>query len=172
MKKLIALALCAVMCVGLLAGCGAEPAPTATPKPTPEELAADYKAAIEAARTEADNADRPIFVTGQEEEMGSIMWDVLGFAASDVYSFALSLSVMNTQAYCVGLFMPAEGKAETVTAGLEKYIENTQNSFEFYLPDQGEIANNAILETLDDGSVLIVMTDGWQEVHDGIIAAL
>ena len=55
--------------------------------------------------------------------MGSVYWELLGFAESDVYSCAFSLSVMNVQAYCVGLFMPAEGKAEAVTAGLEKYIE-------------------------------------------------
>ena len=48
----------------------------------------------------------------------------------------------------------------------------TQRSFEHYLPDQGEIANNAILKTLDDGTVMLVMSEGWDEVAEGITAAL
>ncbi len=172
MKKTLALILSAILCVGLLAACGT---PAADPTPTPltgAELAEHYKTAIEAGRTESDNTDRPINITGEEEEMGSLFWEMLGFASTDLDAFAVSLSLFNTQAYCVGLFKPLEGKTETVTAGLQKYIESMQSSFEFYLPDQGEIANNAILKTLDDGTVIIVMSDGWQEVYDGIVAAL
>ena len=171
MKKITALILALAMCFAL-AACGAEPAPTPTPMPSAEELAETYKAAIEGARSEQDNADRGIMYTGQSEPMGSIYWELLGFGESDVYSCAFSLSVMNVQAYCVGLFMPAEGKAEAVTAGLEKYIEAMQQSFENYLPDQGVIADNAVLETLDDGSVLIVMCEGQDTVRDAVVANL
>ncbi len=91
---------------------------------------------------------------------------------AEKYASAIAQSLMNVQAYCVGLFMPAEGKAEAVTAGLEKYIEAMQQSFENYLPDQGVIADNAVLETLDDGSILLVMSPEWDSVHDGIVSAL
>ena len=172
MKKAIALALGAILCLGLLAACGT---PAADPTPTPlsgAELAEHYKAAIEAGRTESDNADRPISCTGDGQDQGELFWQMLGFAAEDVDAYAVSLSLMNTQAYCVGLFKPVEGKAEAVSAGLQKYVESMQSSFEFYLPDQGEIANNAILKTLDDGTVIIVMSDGWDEVYAGITEAL
>ena len=171
MKKITALILALTMCFAL-AACGAEPAPTPTPMPSAEELAGTYKAAIEGARSEQDNADRGIMYTGQSEPMADLYWELLGFGESDVYSCAFSLSVMNVQAYCVGLFMPAEGKAEAVTAGLEKYIEAMQQSFENYLPDQGVIADNAVLETLDDGSVLIVMCEGQDTVRDAVVANL
>ena len=170
MKKIMSLALAAVLCLGLLAGCGAAGEPENTL--TGADLAEHYKSAIEAGRTESDNADRPINVTGEEEEMGSYFWELLGFAPEDVDAFAVSLSLMNVQAYCVGLFKPVEGKAETVTSALETYITGIQASFENYLPDQGAIADAAILETLDDGSILLVMCEGQDSVRDAIVAAL
>lgn len=166
MKKTLALVMSVILCLGLLAACGSEPSLTGA------ELAAHYKEAIEAGRTEADNTDRPLSYTGSEEETGSLIWESLGFTEADVDAYAFYLSLMNVQAYCVGLFKPVEGKAETVTAGLQAYIERTQSSFEFYLPDQGEIANAAILETLDDGSILIVMCENQDAVRDAIVAAL
>ena len=69
MKKITALILAFAMCFAL-AACGAEPAPTPTPMPSAEELAETYKAAIEGARSEQDNADRGIMYTGQSEPMG------------------------------------------------------------------------------------------------------
>ncbi len=174
MKKITALILALVM-VFALAACGETPAePTDTPEPelSGDELAAHYKAAIEGARSEQDNADRGINTSADAEEMGSIMWEVLGFTAEDVDAFAVSMSIMNVQAYCVGLFKPVEGKAETVTSALETYITGIQASFENYLPDQGAIADAAILETLDDGSVLLVMCEGQDSVRDAIVAAL
>ena len=174
MKKITALILALVM-VFALAACGETPAePTDTPEPelSGDELAAHYKAAIEGARSEQDNADRGINTSADAEEMGSIMWEVLGFTAEDVDAFAVSMSIMNVQAYCVGLFKPVEGKAEAVVAGLENYIAGQQRGFESYLPDQGVIADNAILETLDDGTVIIVMSDGWDDVYAGITEAL
>ena len=168
MKKILALILGAVMCMSLLAACGEAEEPALSGA----ELAAHYKEAITAGRSDADNADRPIYITGEEEEMGSIVWDLLGLKAEDLDAYALSVSLMNTQAYCVGLFKPVEGREEAVTSALQTYVEGTQKSFESYLPDQGEIANNAILKTLDDGTVMLVMSEGWDEVAEGITAAL
>ena len=169
MKKLTALILALAMCFAL-AACGAEPAPTPTPMPSAEELAEKYASAITAARSEDDNEFTPVVT--DPAELADYNWQLLGFAAGDVYAFAIAQSLMNVQAYCVGLFMPAEGRAEAVTAGLEKYIEAMQQSFENYLPDQGVIADNAVLETLDDGSVLIVMCEGQDTVRDAVVANL
>ena len=166
MKKTLALVMSVILCLGLLAACGSEPSLTGA------ELAAHYKEAIEAGRTEADNTDRPLSYTGSEEETGSLIWESLGFTEADVDAYAFYLSLMNVQAYCVGLFKPVEGKAEAVVAGLENYIAGQQRGFESYLPDQGVIADNAILETLDDGTVIIVMSDGWDDVYAGITEAL
>ena len=174
MKKVIALALGAVMCLGLLAACGtpaANPTPTPTePAMTPEELSAHYAEAITGARDEQENTDRPIIST--DEEMGTAYWDVLGFTADDVDAFAVSISLMNVQAYCVGVFKPAEGKTETVMTALQAYIDNMVQSFTNYLPDQLTIAESAKLEQLDDGTVVIVMCENQDTVYAAIAAAL
>ena len=194
MKKIIALALGAVLCIGLLAGCGnsaADPTPTPTtaptqtteptpsedpaptgeePAPTGDETSASYANAITGARSDQENTDRPITTTA--EEFGEIGWQTLGITAEDVDAFAVSMSFMNVQAYCVGIFKPAEGKAETVMNGLQAYIDNTVQSFTNYLPDQLTIAENARLEQLDDGTIVLVMCENQDTVYDSIVAAL
>lgn len=173
MKKTISLILSAVLCLGLLAACGApaaEPTPTPEPQLTGAELAAHYADAITAGRNEQDNADRPIVTDA--EELGSIGWEVLGLTADQLDAFAVSISFINVQAYCVGLFKPVEGQAEAVTTALQTYLDGTEQSFSSYLPDQHEIAQNAILKTLDDGTIMVVMCDGQDTVAEGIEAAL
>ena len=169
MKKLTALILALAMCFAL-AACGAEPEPTPTPMPSAEELAEKYASAITAARSEDDNEFTPVVT--DPAELADYNWQLLGFTAGDAYAFAIAQSLMNIQAYCVGLFMPAEGKAEAVMNGLQSYVDSTEQSFSTYLPDQHEIAQNAILEKLDDGSILLVMSPEWDSVHDGIVSAL
>lgn len=172
MKKTLSLILGAALCLGLLAACGSPasgPAPTQTPEPvlTGAELAAHYKEAIESARSDEDNE---AFVIDTDPE--NVAWDMLGFEAADVEAFALSWSLINVHAYTVGLFKPVEGKADAVMEGLRAHIDRTVNSFTNYLPDQLEIAENAILEQLDDGTIVLVMCSGWDEVYNGITAAL
>ena len=169
MKKTIALVLSAVMCLGLLAGCGSEPQ---EPELTGAELAAHYRDAIDSVRSDEDKEYNPVSITGEAEDLGSLVWEVLGFTAEDCDAYAFALSLMNIKAYCVGLFKPVEGSEETVMGGLEAFVAAQQQSFQSYLPDQGEIADNAILKTLDDGTVMLVMSEGWDEVAEGITAAL
>ena len=169
MKKLTALILALAMCFAL-AACGAEPEPTPTPMPSAEELAEKYASAITAARSEDDNEFTPVVT--DPAELADYNWQLLGFAAEDAYAFAIAQSLMNIKAYCVALIMPAEGKAEAVLNGLQSYVDSTEQSFSTYLPDQHEISQNAILETLDDGSILLVMSPEWDSVHDGIVSAL
>ena len=65
--------------------------------------------------------------------------------------------MMNVQAYGVAAVYPAEGKDEAVRAGLQGFIDRQKQSFELYLADQYEIASNARLETLSDGTIVLVM---------------
>lgn len=172
MKKLTAIVLGALMCLTLLAACGtpaAQPTPTATPL-TGAALAEHYKEAITAGRSDEDNEYNTIATT--EDEVGSITWEVLGLTADQLDAYAISLSLMNIKAYCVGLFKPVEGQAEAVTTALQTYLDSIEQSFSSYLPDQHEIAQNAILKTLDDGTIMVVMCADQDTVSAGIEAAL
>lgn len=138
---------------------------------TPEEYAAAYDQAIRAARSDEMNEYFPVitneggFPDATEEEM---TFALLGFTKEDVDAYAVSLSLMNVNAYAIVAAKPAEGKEETVKTGLEKYVEAQKASFENYLEDQHEIAASAKLDTLDDGTVLLVMSEGQDEIFRSI----
>ena len=65
-----------------------------------------------------------------------------------------------------------QDKADDVFSEFESYVQKTQESFEQYLPDQYEIAKDAIVEKLDNGLVIMVMCDNSQETYDNIIEQL
>ena len=144
--------------------------PAKTPAQGGSDLSAGFVNAITSARSEQENTDRPIIAKGGD--VNDLYWDTLGFAAADVSDYAFSLSLMNTQAYCVGVFKPVDGKADAVYNGLKAYIDRTIQSFTNYLPDQLVYAENARLEKLADGTVVIVMCENQDTVYDTIVAAL
>lgn len=169
MKRLCALLL--GLCL-ILSACGGKEQGGAAK--TPEELAASYETAITGARDQEMNEYFPVTTSASgmdptEEEMTFAM---LGFGPEDAEGYALSVSLMNVNAYAIVAVKPAQGKEETVKEGLENYVETQKASFERYLEDQYEIAAEAKLETLDDGTVLLVMCDGQDAVFDSIKAAL
>ena len=168
MKRIVAL--CLALCL-MLCACGGKPQEE---KKTPEELAQAYSQAITAARDEEMNQYFPVMTnTGEndptEQEM---VFSVLGFAPEDVTAYGVSLSLMNVNAYAIAAVMPAEGKEETVKTGLENYVESQKSSFEFYLEDQFAIASGARVETLDDGTLLLVMTEDQDTVLESIKTSL
>ena len=144
--------------------------PAETPAQGGSDLSAGFVNAITSARSEQENTDRPIIAKGGD--VNDLYWDTLGFAAADVSDYAFSLSLMNTQAYCVGVFKPVDGKADAVYNGLKAYIDRTIQSFTNYLPDQLVYAENARLEKLADGTVVIVMCENQDTAYDTIVAAL
>ena len=176
MKRTIAIALAAMMALALFAACGSEPAaeetqaPSAAPELTAEERAELYANAITSARSDEDNEAYGVMKTG--DEIGEMYYQSLGFTAEDVEAMAISISLINVQAYGVAVVMPAEGRAEAVEAGLQAFISSQQASFEHYLADQYEVALNAKLETLDDGTIVMVMCEGQDEVFDAIVSAI
>ena len=173
MKKtrVLALLLCAALCLGL-AACGQkEKTPAAK---TPEELTAAYVEAITAARDDELNGFFPVMTKGGDadpvnEEM---TFALLGFTPEDAEAYGVSMSLMNVSAYAIVAVKPAEGKEDTVQEGLENYMEAQKGSFQFYLEDQYEIASEAKLETLDDGTILLVMCEGQDAIFDSIKTAL
>ena len=104
--------------------------------------------------------------------MSAIILENLGLLVEDMKAFAVSSSVMNVQAYGIAAVMPAEGKAETVTSALQSYIDAQKASFEQYLADQYEVASSAKLETLEDGTILMVMCEDQDTVFDAISSAI
>lgn len=111
-------------------------------------------------------------VTSGDEDMSELVFQLLDVAEEDMEAYAISLSAMNVQAYTIALILPAEDKAETVLERIGAYVEHQQQSFEFYLADQYEIAKNAKVETLEDGTILLVMAENADEVYSAVTEAL
>ncbi len=202
MKKIIAAVLCLTMCLALMSACGTENKPAETDPVTSEEpstaptesaepseepsdepsdepstapeteapAASTLADAITTARTDEENEAYPVF--SDKAAIEDAYYQVVGFTASDVDEIAMSVSLINIKAYGIVIAKPAEGCADTVKAGLQAFIDNQCASFETYLADQYEIAKNAKLETLDDGTIVMVMCKDADAVYDAIVASL
>lgn len=202
MKKIIAAVLCLTMCFALLSACGTEnkpaetdpvtseepstaPTESAEPSEEPSEQPSDEPStapeteapatsvladAITSARTDEENEAYPVF--SDKAAIEDAYYQVVGFTAADVDDIAMSVSLINVKAYGIVIAKPAEGCTDTVKAGLQAFIDTQCNNFETYLADQYEIAKNAKLETLDDGTIVMVMCANADAVYDAIVAAL
>lgn len=137
---------------------------------TPEELNKAYAQAITAAQSQDEREAFPQITP--DDEMYELVLGVMGVQPQDLTAAALMVSVRGIQAYSVAALMPAEGKKDAVRQGLETYIQNQKNNFQFYLEDQYQIAADAKLGELSDGTLLLVMCEGQDGVFDSIKAAL
>lgn len=167
MKKILTLALALALAVTALSGCSGK---SGSDK-TPEELSELYASAITENGGEMVEYN-PVFTEVKEDDMSAIILENLGLLVEDMQAFGVSSSVMNVKAYGIAAVMPAEGKAESVTSALQGYIDAQKSSFEQYLVDQYEVANSAKLETLEDGTILMVMCEDQDTVFDAISAAI
>lgn len=97
--------------------------------------------------------------------------DLLAIGEENVSEFSVAFSMMSVHAYMVAVIKPVEGKEELVKQALETYKESTIKSFEQYLPDQLEIAQNAIV--FDEyGYIGLVMCGEQDEVKKNIVSYL
>ncbi len=155
------------------------PAPTPTPTPTPSQGTEDgdtsrgevFRAAIEGARTEEENEVFSI-VTAPDDMDAELYLTLLGLTAEDMTDFAISISPMNIRAYGIAVITPAEGREDAVKEALNGFVELQKSNFERYLEDQYAIAQAALVETLDDGTVVMVMSEGQDDIFSSIETAL
>lgn len=162
MKRLTAAALVFLLA---LTGCSGKQSGNAVL--TPEERTQLYRTAIAAARDEETNQFQPI-LTGEQDENADMVFTLLGLRPEDMNAYALSVSLKNVSAYGVAAIYPAAGREDAVLEGLRGYVETQRKSFEQYLPDQYELAVNARVETLEDGTALLVLCRDQDAVFDAI----
>lgn len=166
MKKALSLALVLALTVAALAGCSGKSGGASAK--TPEELTKLYADAITA--NGGENVEyNPVVSEIKEDDDSALLLEFLGLKAEDMAAFGISMSLMNIKAYIVAAIMPAEGKADTVKQALQTYKETQMASFEMYLADQYDIAKNAKLDTLEDGTILLVMCEDQDTVYDAIV---
>ena len=162
-----------LLALALLAGCGGGGETEASPSPSPaaQDLAETYRSAIEGARDQELNDAYPV-VTDPEDEQNRPYFDLLGLDPADCEAAALSVSLMNVKAYGIAAVRPVEGKGDKVYEDLKGFIGRQMQSFQQYLADQYDIASHTRLETLTDGTVLLVMCENQDEVFNTIRSAV
>ena len=134
---------------------------------SPEERSDLYETAIQAARDAETNQALPI-IDDADDDAAAMVFEMLGVAPKDMSSYALSVSMRNVTAYAVAAIYPAAGKHDTILESLQTFVDRQKESFQQYLADQYQVAVNARLETLDDGTVLLVMSAQQDAVFDAI----
>ena len=171
MKRILTLTLAAALLLSALAGCSGGGSQESQAVKTPEEYTAAYQSAIEGARDDEMNEAVPV-ITSTDDQMADLVLPMVGITSDNAAAFAVAVSPMNIRAYGIVAVLPAEGKSEEVQEGLQGFIDQQKQSFEQYLADQYDIANAARLETLDDGTILLVMCEDQDTVFDAIQSAL
>ena len=170
MKKILTLALVLALAVTGLSGCSGNGGTTSDK--SPEELAQLYHTAITDNGGEMVEYNPVISKVDSEDPVSAMILESMGLKEEDMTAFGVSGSMMNVKAYGIAAVMPAEGKEEAVKEGLQGFIDRQKSSFETYLADQYAVAESARLETLEDGTVLMVMCEDQDTVFDGIRAAI
>lgn len=169
MKKILTAALALALTLTALAGCSGKSAASQTR--TPEELTQIYADAITQNGGEMVQYN-PVISEVKEDDLSAMILESLGLKEEDMAAFGISMSMMNVKAYGIAAIMPAEGKADAVKEALQNFIDIQKQSFEQYLADQYEIAKSAKLETLADGTVLMVMCENADAVYEAIKSAI
>ena len=98
----------------------------------------------------------------------AMVFETLGLTAEDMQAGALSVSMINIKAYGIAIIQPAEGKGEAVKTALDNYVAQMQKSFESYLQDQYAVAKAAVCETLEDGTVIMVISENSDAIATAI----
>lgn len=158
------LTVCALLCSLFLSACSTPTPPSAL---THEERTDLYENAIEAVCDQAANQTYPL-IDDADDDTVQAAFDLLNLSEKDMNAYAISLSHMSTEAYAVAAIYPAAGKDGAVLESLRRFLSSQQHSFKEYFPDQYEIAVNTRLETLTDGTVLLVMCENQDAIFDSI----
>lgn len=161
MKRLIT---CTLLFSLILTGCASKKQEQTL---SPDEREDLYETAITAARSQEINEAFPL-IDDSDDDMAATVFELLGITSADMTAYAISVSLMNVKAYAVAAIFPAAGKEDAVLDGLRAFVDNQVQSFDQYLIDQYEIAVNTRLETLEDGTILLVMCENQDSVFDAI----
>ncbi len=124
----------------------------------------------------SDNRDKELneavgIVDSSDDQDAEITFDMLGIDEKDMSEYAISLSPMNINAYCVAIVKPAEGKKDVIMDAFKSYKASQEEAFEQYLQDQYKIAQEAVLTEAGD-YIVFAMCEDSATFRDNIVNAL
>lgn len=117
----------------------------------------DLEKIIYTNRKKSDNKIYKI-ATNKDEFQSRVAFDVLKIKYDDVKKFAISMSKLKIDAYCVGIILPIQGKKQDILNSLKTYKDTKINYFSNKLKTQLIIAENTVVTYYRD-YVIIIMCD-------------
>lgn len=113
----------------------------------------------------SENWNHMDIVNSESHPDWAFLEQYLGITAEETEGFAITMSQMMTKAFCVAAIKPVSGSEEAVLNGLQRIKDQKISDFTNYLQDQFEYAENAIVEVLDNGVVILVMGEDTEATY-------
>lgn len=156
MKKITALTLLVIMCMGLFAGCSSEGTASAKNPAVSDIVAAIDEKLIE----KVGGEENMIAKMDGDDEMTSTFYYL---STEDLESYSLKFPMINVKAEEVFVAKVKDGKMDAVKAGIEKRQADLDAQWKQYLPDQYELVEKA--QTVVNGSyVLFVVSEHADDI--------
>lgn len=176
MKKMISLALACLLCLFAFAGCGGSTEAAPVPEAPSEAPAATEAPEAVVDMTASEIVAEIVAAVGEENLPGAMELDAemleafYGLTAEDVADFSCRMPMMNVHATEICVIKAAEGKADAVSAGIDKRLADLEATWSQYLPEQYELVQNAKVIRNGDWFLLAVSetADTMEETFNGI----
>ncbi len=110
-------------------------------------------------------------VDSNDDQGAEITFEMLGIDEKDMSEYAISLSPMNINAYCVAIVKPADGKKDVIKEAFETYKSSQEEAFEQYLQEQYKIAQDAVITEVGD-YIVFAMCEDSTTFRDNVVSAL
>lgn len=98
-------------------------------------------------------------VTNKNDSMAQAVFDILGIRSEDMETYAISISPMNLEAYCVAIIRPQDEKEQNIKNALYSYKEKQVRFYENYLNEQYKIARRSIIMTVNKNIIFVMSED-------------
>ena len=85
--------------------------------------------------------------------------DILGINAGNLDSFLVMLPMMSVHATEIMVYQAKDGMIETVTEEVNAYLDNYEQMWSTYLPDQYELVKNRVQRTIGNTLIVIIAED-------------
>lgn len=133
MKKLLSILLATLMFGTFLTGCGSNG------NDAPKEVTLKEETTIQSIVQKISDANK---ITMPAEADDTIAKDLFHLNLDDVEEYNIQYAMVMNSSDNIALVKAKDGKVDSVKASLETRLTDVRKSFEQYLPDQKEKANN------------------------------
>ena len=161
MKKLLALSMCLILSLSLVA-CGNDNSSSSSSSSTSSSTTSSSDSSSVTSSAESS----------EEVSDDAMLTDLYYLEKEWLDEYVIAAAMMNVSSDNLAVIKATEGNADKVAEALEKRRSDVENSFAQYLPEQYEKAQNGLVKTQGDWVFLVILDDipAAEELIDGYFA--